>query len=770
MRLTRISSWLLLAATSLPLAVAAAAQTSSPLVVGNFSHPQYADGAIFSPDGRVLAATSYSGGVTLWDLSSGLPLRTLMARAHLTGTVFTSDGKRILTAHKDGALRIWDSEAGAVLQALRVNPHGDSAEPEPIIGLGIDRTAEHAITFELGPRATMWSLTARKKLFALPRAKTDNLARTQRIIDSSISADCKRLTLLAGSIYNKRDSAGTYDARTGAELSFFDLPENHVAVENGFVGDDEAIVLVFGAACPAGELMLFSLKDRAVTAPVLRPALCDKPKDEQPKPFRLHASRDSGRVAISRDGDPDLRVFDTASRKIVHTLRLPDGPAARVLGVSRDLKHVAIATDDRVVVRALDTGALLQTLRGFAAPVDRITFGAGGTAVAVQLERAHEGDAAVTVGLRALRDVQGAVFRLALPAGLTIRDFAIAPRLALASGDRPEIMLLSLDGKHEPRTIALSPLKSVALVRLSPDGRSAVIKGYTEDSGEGEAVFLVDLASGTMRPLEVGNPETFVTSIAFSADGALFAIGLRDGSAELFETASARRLKKLPPYKEDGDVGALAFSSDGALLAGGATFDDSAFVWNIGTGKPARTIALPDSLAGYRIVTAVALSHDRRTLAAGLGQRARSSGDIGPETGGVLLFDLPTGKLRFALRNHRAAVTALAFSQDDRTLVSASYDGTVRSFDRATGKSLATAAIGADGHWAVLTEAGFYAAPDGAGHAVGLVRGSRALPAAAVQKLLSRPDLVAGLLRGDPDGKYRAAAKILDLSKAAPAR
>jgi hypothetical protein len=53
MRLTRVS---LVVATALPLAVAAVAQSSLALsVVGDFSHPQHADDAIFSPDGRVLA-------------------------------------------------------------------------------------------------------------------------------------------------------------------------------------------------------------------------------------------------------------------------------------------------------------------------------------------------------------------------------------------------------------------------------------------------------------------------------------------------------------------------------------------------------------------------------------------------------------------------------------------------------------------------------------------------------------------------------------------
>lgn len=751
------------------LAPHAAAQSPGPVAIaGNFSDPQHAEDAVFSPDGRLLAVTRYGGGVTLWDLSSGLPLRTLMPRAYLTGTVFTNDGKRLLTAHKDGIIRIWDVESGAVLQSLRAKPRGGSTELEALIGLAIDRRGEHAITAEFGPAATVWAIGPRKQLFTVPRSEKDNLARTTRITASRISADGQRLTVLASRLYNKRDSAGTYDAKTGAELSFVDLPEDHIVVENGFIGDDEAIVLVSGDRCPAGELMLFSLKQRAVIAPVHRPANCDKPKEGEEKAFKLHASPDSNRIAISQEGDPDLRIFDTASRKIEQTL--PLGAGSRVLGVSRDLKQVAIGETDRIGVRSLPAGAAMQTLRSVVVPADRMIIGANGADLIVQPERPRGSDAPFTIGIRKLDAVQGEVFKPAVPAGFTLQDVASAPRLALGTNDKGEIVVISLDGKQDSRIFPLAPLKKAALARLSPDGKTAAVLGYTKDDDEGEAVVLVNLADGKIQHIAAGNPEAFPTDLVFTPDAKRFAIGLRDGSAEIFETVSAQSVRKLPPYGEGGDVGALAFSPDGTLLAGGGTFDDSLFVWSADTGKVMRTITLPDGLEGYRIVTAVAVSHDKKTLAAGLGRRAMSSGDIGPEAGGVLVFDLASGKLRFALRGHRATVTALTFSRDDKVLVSGSHDGTVRTWDRNTGKELTTAAMDRDGRWTVVTDAGFYAAPDGSDNAVSIVRGTRAVSAATARNVLSRPDLVEALLKGDPDGRYRAAAKSLDLSKLAPPR
>ncbi|TVQ02020.1 MAG: WD40 repeat domain-containing protein [Planctomycetaceae bacterium] len=47
-------------------------------------------------------------------------------------------------------------------------------------------------------------------------------------------------------------------------------------------------------------------------------------------------------------------------------------------------------------------------------------------------------------------------------------------------------------------------------------------------------------------------------------------------------------------------------------------------------------------------------------------------------------------KLRATLKGHTSAVVGLAFSPDSKTLASASYDGTLKSWDMTTGKERAT--------------------------------------------------------------------------------
>ena len=109
----------------------------------------------------------------------------------------------------------------------------------------------------------------------------------------------------------------------------------------------------------------------------------------------------------------------------------------------------------------------------------------------------------------------------------------------------------------------------------------------------------------------------------------------------------------------------------------------------------------------------------------------------------------------------------MTFSANDKYIVSGSLDGTIQYWDRNTGKPVATAVAGPNGKWIVLTDAGFYAGSEGSDDAVNVVRSTGVAQGAAVAKILSRPDLVEALLKGDA-AKLQEAAKKLDLPSIAP--
>jgi WD40 repeat protein len=84
-------------------------------------HKEFVTDVAFSPDGRVVASSSWDGDIKLWSVESTRELRTLSGHTSGVESVrFTSNGKHLLSAGWDGTVRVWDVESGAESAALIV--------------------------------------------------------------------------------------------------------------------------------------------------------------------------------------------------------------------------------------------------------------------------------------------------------------------------------------------------------------------------------------------------------------------------------------------------------------------------------------------------------------------------------------------------------------------------------------------------------------------------------------------------------------------------
>jgi Caspase domain/WD domain, G-beta repeat len=342
-----------------------------------------------------------------------------------------------------------------------------------------------------------------------------------------------------------------------------------------------------------------------------------------------------------------------------------------------------------------------------------------------------------------------------------VYDLANDASATVAGNDKGEIILFSTEAGREERRFSVRGVKSISDARLSPNGKMIGVLAWNKN--DKLVAMLVDAQDGSIRLTRKSSGSEsepdFPTSVAFSADGTRFAVGRSLGAAEVWSTDPLREIERLPADKKEGNL--LAFSKDGQFLVGGLR-DTGVSLWNVATGRLIRTFTWGAFFASHVNVSSVALSHDGRLVAGALEEWARSSGDIGAERG-IMVWDTATGKLLFDLRGHENGVAAVTFSPDDRWIISASLDGSIRYWDRTSGKSVAAFTSARDGRWMIITERGFFAGSVGSEDLINVVRGLDIYSVAQVYDSLYRPDLVEEVLKGDPEGKYKDAASKLNL-------
>jgi WD40 repeat protein len=178
-------------------------------------------------------------------------------------------------------------------------------------------------------------------------------------------------------------------------------------------------------------------------------------------------------------------------------------------------------------------------------------------------------------------------------------------------------------------------------------------------ASSGPTISLWDLSSGNERTSLQGH-RAAVSHLAFSPDGRILASSDKAGLVILWHWSSARKLATLSPNDPHQLlVSPLAFTPDGKVLAV-ANQDGRIGLWDVAAGK--RLGSLGD---GSHSIMAMTTSPDGGLLIAGT------------MDGSIECWDLNTHEQSAALLKH-AGVSALAFSQDGRHLVSAGIDGTVR--------------------------------------------------------------------------------------------
>ena len=211
----------------------------------------------------------------------------------------------------------------------------------------------------------------------------------------------------------------------------------------------------------------------------------------------------------------------------------------------------------------------------------------------------------------------------------------------------------------------------INLMRFSPDGTRLAV-------GTDVAVWLYDVSDGKETVLFTGHGGQ-VNALAFSPDGKILASGgFANPVIQLWDLETDNKLVTFKLAERHDSVTALAFSKNNTTLMSLDKFGDITR-WDIVTGSKLSDTKNVDT---YK---AIALSQNGSTLATG-DQR-------GPQ---IHLWNTTTGRRRMTLNGHagffeedqderEVDIRALAFTQDEKILVSGSEDKTVMLWNTQNG-------------------------------------------------------------------------------------
>lgn len=213
---------------------------------------------------------------------------------------------------------------------------------------------------------------------------------------------------------------------------------------------------------------------------------------------------------------------------------------------------------------------------------------------------------------------------------------------------------------------------TAAILAFGADGKTLAVGDYFPNKAD-----IIDIVTGKILssiPADIQDPRV----VTFSRNAETVAFGGADGTIQIFDTATRRKIATLPGHKiapaprptRPGGAGSgirrpetvtIVFSPDGKRLAS-CEADNIVRLWDVATGKELTTIP-----GGTEGALSIAFRPDGKVLG------------VGYEASTIKFWDCATGKQQSAIKPTVGQMSAVTFSADGNTLAFAVGDFVVRN-------------------------------------------------------------------------------------------
>lgn len=632
--------------------------------------------AQFSPDGRLVLATSVRYGATLdntteiWDARTGRGVALL--RGVGTSAAFSPDGRVVATGDANGGVRLWNARTGRRIAAL-------TGHTDFISDVQFSPDGRELVTASSDGTARVWNLRTRRAVAILRAAK-------ERIESAQFSPDGRLIATTSDDgttrVWDAASGRAVAVMRAAAgllNLAAFSSDSRYIATINNeqarvWKARTGHLITTLRASDPVGSLV------------------------------DCLTFTHSGHTVITGGIDQTVRVWNALTGQNTLTLRGHTGDAGG--GIVGGINSVAVSPDDQDILssstdgtaRVWETpGTLLTTLRGHTGSVNDAQFSPDGRFVVT----------AGADGTARVWQTASLLVRTIYPHAGAVNDAVFSPNgriIATANGRHTAELWDARTGRS--RAILRGDTNIVEGVAFSRDGRviatgsdDGTVRVWTVPGGRPKAVFRMpggDLAaaalsldgryvvaisgSGAARAwnvrtgrqvaaLRAGSGFGFTSGVDISPDDRFAVTGNANDTARIWEVSTGRVVATLRGHS--GTINSVAFSPDGRLVATGSD-DKTARLWDARTG---RSIAVLRGHTGP--VRQVVFSPDGRLL-------LTVSLDLT-----VRAWQVRTGRLVSVLAGHTGRIESAAFSPNSRLVVTASQDQTARVWNVRTGAQLA---------------------------------------------------------------------------------